>query len=169
VVVDYMSRLKASIPFSSIAIDWIKDLTHKPLCGIHVRRGDYLTDASFLTNMAYYHQAMGIIQSSIPAVVFIVHSDDLDWCKQQLCFQRRDVIFLDDNLCDNALSELFLLTNVSAYITANSTYSWWASACARIFNPDYRFTIMPYQWFGGDDQRLTKSLIRSDSICLRSW
>jgi hypothetical protein len=168
-VVDYLKKIKMVIPKTPPTENWLNNLDNRPFCGVHVRRGDYLTHASFLTAQDYHIRAMQLIKKNFPDLLFVVHSDDLNWCKQQSHFNRKDVIFLEKDISECALSELFLLSNATAYITANSTFSWWASAFARIFNPKYEFTIMPYQWFGGDDQRLTKSLIRSDSICLRSW
>ena len=91
-------------------------LSHKT--SVHVRRGDYLVHSDMFPPLPleYYTQAMELTGG--PYVVF---SDDIEWCRRNL---PGECYFMEHNM---DFEDLFLMAACDEHITANSTFSWWAS------------------------------------------
>lgn len=108
------------------------------ICAIHVRRGDYLKypDHHPQQNLNYYKNAMQQMGNRI----FLLFSDDIDWCKEQEVFSEC-VLFrgLDDWF------SLAVMTDCDDFIIANSSYSWWGAWLGS--NPTKK-VIAPKTWFG---------------------
>jgi len=136
---------------------------------LHVRRGDYLKAASFMPTMAYYQRALEMIERLSPGVDIWIHSDDIAWCKSQPLFQRKNCHFLDLGSEADALQEMLVLGEARYVIMANSTFSWWISAFARVCQPSYCQSFMPSRWFGVDTKGRTHDFHRSDIVALRAW
>jgi hypothetical protein len=109
--------------------------TSKKYTVIHVRRGDYAKDPEHhpMLSADYYKQAMEMS----PITNFIVVSDDVRWCVEQDVF-RHATKYAGSNIAD-----LFVMTQASAHIIANSTFSWWGAYLA-----ESESVIAPKQWFG---------------------
>lgn len=87
---------------------------------IHVRRAQY----DYATGLDYYNHAISQMLENIPNARLYCFGDDLDWCRENL--QSRYSVKLIDN--HNLPSEDFqLMTNCKHYITADSSFSWWAA------------------------------------------
>jgi hypothetical protein len=88
---------------------------------LHIRRGDYLTDASMdVLSIDYYRSAiekMGINKK------YVVFSDDINWCKKNLQFIPKK-IFVTRN---KDYLDLLTMAKFKYHITANSTFSWWGA------------------------------------------
>jgi Glycosyl transferase family 11 len=110
---------------------------------LHIRRGDYVTDKKASD---VYEQ----IPSTAPVYVF---SDDIAWAKKNL----RDVkplVFPDDGTCRSALDDLWLMSQASNHIIANSTFSWWGAWLAGtnvLGGTRQGVTIAPARWFKAPD------------------
>ena len=92
----------------------IKPKNYSNMCSVHVRRGDikpYL-------ELQYYKQAMSLFKG----FNFLVFSDDLLWCQQNLA--ASNVTFVSSGLADQSL---LLMSQCENNIISNSTFSWWAS------------------------------------------
>jgi len=104
---------------------------------IHVRRGDYVRYATHFPplTMKYINEAMNRFKGR----KFLVFSDDLDWCKQNI----KNAEFPNGD----ELQDLSLMASCGDHIIANSTFSWWSAYLG--INPDRRI-ISPHhlQWFG---------------------
>jgi hypothetical protein len=88
---------------------------------LHIRRGDYLTDQNMnLLSIDYYHDA---IEEMGMDKTYVVFSDDINWCKSNLQFIPKK-IFMSQNK-DHL--DLLTMARFKYHITANSTFSWWAS------------------------------------------
>ncbi len=105
-------------------------LEHKT--SVHVRRTDYLLHPGVFVALTpdYYDEAMSRTKGP-----YIVFSDDLEWCRQNL---PRDCIFMEHN---RNFEDLFLMAACDEHITANSTFSWWAAWLSG------RHTVCPRQWW----------------------
>lgn len=136
--------------------DSIKDAVHQKygdilnqkeqLIAVHVRRGDYYT----ATNTAfhgidskYFSDAMTAMteSSSESTSNFLVFSDDIAWCKQNLHLPPDGVRFVDEP--DECLS-LWLMSQFPRIIISNSSFSWWAT----FLGNQPKTVIAPSKWFG---------------------
>lgn len=116
---------------------------------IHVRRGDYLKLPDYHTNldMSYYKRAMDLF----PDGMFMVFSDDIEWCKEQ--FKGERFIFSEGM---TEIEDLLLMTNCDHHIIANSSFSWWGAYLG--WNPNKK-VVAPRDWFGPKNSHLnTKDL-----------
>lgn len=96
---------------------------HGPRCAIHVRRGDYLANASFLTlGMDYYNEAIAEVEAHCPGVQFVVFSDDIGWCKRNFTGAK---FTFSEGLSD--IEDLALMTRCNHFIMSASTFSWWGA------------------------------------------
>lgn len=110
---------------------------------VHVRRGDYL----FLKYkgimginlpVGYYIEAMNLIREKLGRVVFIILSDDQEFCK--LAFKGDDLIFANFSSVD----DFAMMTKCDGGIMSNSSFSWWG---ARLIKKQI-ILISPKYWFG---------------------
>lgn len=90
-------------------------------CGLHVRRGDYFTAKEMrVIDVTYYKEAIKSFDSN---TTFVIFSDDINWCKNNLDFIPKK-IFIEER---NDLKEMYLMSRLSGMIIANSTFSWWGA------------------------------------------
>lgn len=112
--------------------------------GIHVRRGDYLKSPHYefhgLCGIHYYERAIEIMRERLPDPTFLVFSDDLDWCRENI--HGHDVIFSEDGGSPNA--DLDLLADCKHHIISNSSFSWWG---AWLGQTAQQSVIAPCPWY----------------------
>jgi hypothetical protein len=109
---------------------------------IHARRGDYLNGDYFvdLSKTNYYQKAVEHILAKTTSPVFHIFSNDIEWAKKYFSFIKQDKIFEEGH---NTIEDLYLMSQCSHSITANSTFSWWA---AWINNNEEKIIIQPSKW-----------------------
>ena len=100
-----------------------KDILHtENNVSIHVRRGDFLMYPN-LTNLlddtTYYQQAIELCRNDS---MFLVISDDIEYCKNK--FKGDNFIFIQNT---TALEDLYIQTYCKTNIIANSTFSCWGA------------------------------------------
>lgn len=129
---------------------------------LHVRRGDYLANAANLAthglcSLEYYQQALQWLMARGTYDRLVVFSDDPSWAASAL---KADVpIMIASNHTLDEFEDLFLMTQCTAHVIANSSFSWWgawlsASPSDCIVGPARWFadtkldasTIMPASW-----------------------
>lgn len=103
---------------------------------IHVRRGDYLKlkDYHGLLDVEYYKKATSLIGQDEKFVVF---SDDIEWCKNNLTFLNNVIYFS----CEEDWEDMVLMATCRNNIIANSTFSWWSAWLSG------NEAIAPNEWF----------------------
>ena len=108
---------------------------------LHVRRTDYIVNSANhpVMPLNYYQTALDQYAADRQVVVF---SDDPAWCKQQPLFLNSRFTVVDNS--DNRI-DLYLMTQCSDYIIANSSFSWWG---AWLSNNANKRVIAPACWFG---------------------
>lgn len=98
----------------------------KELISIHVRRGDYLLPQHHhfcrLEN-DYYGQAIEPYLDNIEKYHFVIFSNDIEWCKENL-IEGEMVTFVEQGV---DCVDLILMSLCDHNIIANSSYSWWAA------------------------------------------
>lgn len=117
---------------------------------IHVRRGDYLNQKllSNLCSTNYYQNAIAKIENKIKNPVYIVFSDDIQWCKENL--DLSNVKFIDWNMGDSSFRDMQLMSLCDHNIIANSSFSWWG---AYLNSNEGKTVIAPKDWFTGNETR----------------
>ena len=106
---------------------------------LHIRRGDYLTNSANHHNlsMEYYEKALEEFDSDRQVIIF---SDDPDWCMEQELFNDDRFQVAQDI---GSHHTLYLMSQCSDFIIANSTFSWWGAWLANRGK-----VVAPKTWFG---------------------
>tara|TARA_R110000868_G_scaffold8986_1_gene45525 strand:- start:15157 stop:15993 length:837 start_codon:yes stop_codon:yes gene_type:complete len=98
----------------------------KELVSIHVRRGDYLLPQHHhfckLDNN-YYESALQYFLDHIEKYHFVIFSNDIEWCKENL-IEGEMVTFMQQG---QDCVDMILMSMCDHNIIANSSYSWWAA------------------------------------------
>lgn len=116
--------------------------------GIHVRRGDYLSNPEIgVLSCCYYRDCLKTLsdQGVVWDAIWIF-SDDIPIAKQELgpLFSDQDkVYFVNPPPDSHAFESLALMSLSSALIIANSTFSWWAA----ILGNTQKVVVCPSKWF----------------------
>jgi hypothetical protein len=117
---------------------------------LHVRRGDYSRpEYSFmgLCSIDYYRRAIARVREVVEQPVFFIFSDDLDWCRANFDWLGAEARFMAYEVPRGFRPEaldLQLMTRAEYFVTANSTFSWWAAWLA---GERAKLVISPRQWF----------------------
>ena len=124
---------------------------------LHIRRGDFLINSANHHNlpMSYYENALDCFDEDRQVIIF---SDDPDWCFKQKLFNNDRFLVSQSN---SSYHDLYLMTQCSDFIIANSTYSWWGAWLCT--NP-FKDVIYPNRWFGPNNAN--KSTV---DLFPRSW
>lgn len=114
---------------------------------VHIRRGDYVIHKNEfgLCSLAYYRKAIQFMKEKIEEPVFLLFSNDLNWVKKNLLFEKSDKVFYvneDNKLTD--YEELYLMSMCQHNIIANSSFSWWG---AWLNQNREKIVIAPRVWF----------------------
>ena len=131
----------------------IKDIFDDPIA-LHIRRGDFLINSGnhYNQSLEYYENALSKFDSDRQVVIF---SDDPKWCMEQALFEDDRFIVSESA---GPYHDLYLMTQCSDFIIANSTFSWWGAWLANRGN-----VIAPKKWFGPNNSHLdTKDLYPDD-------
>ena len=129
--------------------DIIEECFDNPIA-LHIRRGDFLINSGnhYNQSLDYYEKALGKFDSERQVVIF---SDDPQWCVEQKLFESDRFIVSSGN---DPYVDLYLMTQCSDFIIANSTFSWWGAWLANKGK-----VIAPKKWFGPNNSHLnTKDL-----------
>lgn len=97
---------------------------------LHIRRGDYESIEGWTLPLEYYEEALkkmgGILGKDIRVYVF---SDDINYCQMNLkkFEDKYQITYIDYESDNRTVDDMYLMSNCSNNIIANSTYSWWAA------------------------------------------
>lgn len=99
---------------------------NKELVSLHVRRGDYLLPQHHhfcQLDHSYYEEALGDFISEVEKYHFVIFSNDITWCKENL-IEGDMVTFIEPN---SDYVDMILMSLCDHNIIANSSFSWWAA------------------------------------------
>jgi hypothetical protein len=118
--------------------------TPNPVC-LHIRRGDYvsaqLSSIFKIIDENYYTRAIEYIYSMVPDCKIFIFFDTVDYNLLSNLSIENSVQISDNNLSD--VEEFELMRICRHHITANSTFSWWAT----FLSSQGGITIMPEVWY----------------------
>ena len=127
---------------------------------IHIRRGDYVNNPLHnVFDMGYIEKAVQLMLDTVGKdVAFFIFSDDLDWCKNNLFTQDKNITRY---YCDggSSIEDFQLMSSCKHFITANSTFSWWA---AYLSHNTQKIVITPQKWFNNSE-------VNTDDIIPDNW
>jgi hypothetical protein len=139
-------EFKTPLDNKNIQFKKIMEMTNS--ISIHIRRGDYISNASASKNhgtcsIEYYRSAINLINIEVDNPIFFIFSDDFDWIKQN-DFGISNYHLIDWNRGEKSYCDMRMMSYCSHNIIANSTFSWWGAWLNR--NPD-KIVISPRKWF----------------------
>lgn len=141
-------------------------------CGIHARRGDYVTyDTHFPpVNIDYFRVAIPMMLDK-GITKFIVCSDGMEWCEDVLPANFPGVHF-EFSKGLHEWQDMGLMASCAGNIIANSSFSWWSA----YLNPNpNKIVISPHgtSWFGEAGGPVREAASRGIEPCLdlipESW
>jgi len=133
------------------------------LCSIHFRYGDYKNVPNYHTNLGtdYYKMAIQKINELANINNFLVFFEEEDRQQVENILSQipdQKYTFINNNFKD--YEQLFIMSNCSHNIIANSTFSWWAAFFNE--NPN-KIVIRPINWFG------SAANLNISDLCPDNW
>ena len=112
---------------------------------LHIRRGDFLINSGNHHNLSldWYEKALKKFDPDREVIIF---SDDIFWASAQELFKPDRFIISDGN---SSYHDMFMMTQCSDFIIANSTFSWWGAWLANTGR-----VVAPSKWFGPNNVHL---------------
>jgi len=118
--------------------------TNVRVVAMHIRLGDYLLPEHHhfvrLWQTDYYTKAMQVITEKHEHVKFLIFSNDIKWCRENLLPDSSDEDFVDTK--DDCL-DFAIMASCDDIIIANSSFSLWAAFMNK--NPD-KTIVCPTQY-----------------------
>jgi hypothetical protein len=157
--IDYKKEIREYFTLKQDLVEKLKEKFKNILsnsCSLHIRRGDYLNLQEFhpVLDLEYYNSAIKkIYNSDTKNINFLIFSDDLDWCKNNIKIESKTLNFIKQN---DEILDLFLMSFCENNIIANSSFSWWG---AWLNENENKKIVAPKKWFGDNYiQNNTKDL-----------
>jgi hypothetical protein len=132
---------------------------------VNVRRTDFITNPEAAKyhgscSLDFYQEAAKIITKQVDKPHFIVTSDDIDWCRDNLKFDLPTTYIGHEYSGYKFANYLWLITQCKHFIIPNSSFAWWG---AWLSENREKIVIVPKNWF--NDPRIdTSDLIPTDWI-----
>ncbi len=146
---EILQDLTFRLPMNEVNDVIAKRIADCTAVSVHIRRGDYLSNANAAQTFAavpqsYYTQAMAYIRERVANPTFFVFSDDIAWCRT---FLDERCEFVDINHGVDSYNDMRLMSMCEHNIIANSTFSWWG---AWLNKHTEKIVIAPKMWFKDD-------------------
>lgn len=132
--------------------DWLERISQTHSVSLHIRRGDYVTNASAAAvhgtcDLGYYERAVSYLRAitGIDPVLY-VFSDDPDWVAANVSLPYQ-MHLIRDNTASTNYEDLRLMTACRHHIVANSSFSWWGAWLDGRLDS---ITVAPAHWFASD-------------------
>ena len=117
-----------------------------PSVGVHIRRTDYTSAHTKqyhgIIEKDYYTKAIELMSAKQNNARFYFFSDNINWVKEN--FNIAGATFVSNEITKNHIEDLYLMSQCSHNIIANSSFSWWGAWLNN--NPD-KIVIAPKKWF----------------------
>jgi hypothetical protein len=114
---------------------------------VHVRRGDFVSSPVYRRILKtqpadYFLAAMTEMRRRVGDATFFVFSDDADWARSHITMDA-PIVYVNHNDSQHDYLDMFLMSSCRHFITANSTFSWWAAWLSR---DQGKIVIVPSVW-----------------------
>ena len=152
--VDIEEEIRKNFQFPKVTerknVELIDSLKKQNSVSIHVRRGDYIGVSRFvaLGKTLYYQNAVNYIKECVVKPLFVVLSDDIGWCKENLELPE-NTIYVDWNQREKSYRDMQIMSMCKHNIIANSSFSWWGAWLNR--NED-KIVVAPEKFFNGNTE-----------------
>ena len=114
---------------------------------VHIRLGDYVAEKHFgILSLDYYSKALRKLGAEISTSPIWIFSDDAINAINYLPSELRSRFFVVPKENLSPAETLELMRYGSAYVIANSSFSWWA---ATLSYTDKARVVAPEKWFAG--------------------
>ncbi|XP_018422930.1 PREDICTED: galactoside 2-alpha-L-fucosyltransferase 2-like [Nanorana parkeri] len=100
--------------------------------GVHVRRGDYVyimpnVRKGVVADKGYLQKAMDYFRNKYESPLFIVTSNGMDWCKENINNSKGDVHFAGDGREGSPVRDFALLAHCNHTIMTFGSFGFWVS------------------------------------------
>ncbi|XP_067408192.1 galactoside alpha-(1,2)-fucosyltransferase 2-like isoform X2 [Emydura macquarii macquarii] len=120
--------------------------------GVHVRRGDYVrvmpkTWKGVVADKGYLEKAMGYFRAKYQEPVFVVTSNGMAWCRENIDASWGDVYFSEDGAESSPGKDFALLAHCNHTIMTIGTFGVWAGYLAggeTIYLANYTLPDSPF-------------------------
>ena len=149
---DFALRSTLDTPNQTIlaAIHTANSTHNSAAVSLHVRRGDYVSNASTARyhgacSLDYYRDAVAYIAAGISEPHFFVFTDDPQWVSENLKTGYPTTL-VQANGPDHGAFDLNLMKSCQHHVIANSSFSWWG---AWLNAKPGKMVVAPKIWFKG--------------------
>ncbi len=143
-VFPHLKLLRLANPSSDFS-NWIVRTRGRKILVVHVRLGDYLLEPDFgVPTPQYYFEAIAGIRDLNEFTDIWVFSNDLEKAKEHLSFLNFGYVTWVPEIGNSASETLELMREGSAFVIANSTFSWWGALLSKTEDAQ---VIAPEPWF----------------------
>lgn len=97
-------------------------------------------------SLNYYYSAIDYLCKRLSNPVFIIFSDDIEWCKRNIQIDAKVYYETKNN---PIWEKIRLMSGCKHFVIYNSTFSWWAQHLST--NKD-KIVVAPSKWMQRDDQ-----------------
>ena len=116
---------------------------------VGVRKGDYTKNKAMRAswgsfNESYYHTCMNYIKKKVSNPVFIIFSNDVEWCKANLDFTGYNYEYREASEVVDDFEELQIMMACKHSIIVNSTFHWWG---AWLHDNPEKIICCPQNWY----------------------
>ncbi|XP_048185874.1 galactoside alpha-(1,2)-fucosyltransferase 2-like [Perognathus longimembris pacificus] len=120
--------------------------------GVHVRRGDYVRVMpkvwkGVVADRGYLQQALDWFRARFKSPVFVVTSNGMDWCRENINASLGDVVFAGNGIEGSPGKDFALLTQCNHTIMTIGTFGIWAAYLAggeTIYLANYTLPDSPF-------------------------
>jgi len=134
----------------------LKEPIEKNRVAVHIRRTDYLNNNFHKPmSLGYYYNALEKLSSMMDEnehVEIDIFSDDVEWCKDNFKYKHITPKYVE---LESDIDELYMMSNFTNIIIANSSFSWWA---AYLNSKITKRIFCPKNWFNNGCHLNTKDL-----------
>lgn len=137
-----------TLPQTDTNLELAQHISSCDSVSLHVRRGDYVTDAKTNTvhgtcDLEYYARCIAHLTQKIQHPCFFIFSDEPEWAEKNIKIDY-PVTFIDHNGPEKNYEDLRLMSQCRHHIIANSSFSWWG---AWLGQHQGTISYAPARWF----------------------
>uniref|UniRef100_A0A452R3Z6 L-Fucosyltransferase n=1 Tax=Ursus americanus TaxID=9643 RepID=A0A452R3Z6_URSAM len=122
--------------------------------GVHVRRGDYVRVMprvwkGVVADRGYLRRALDWFRARYLRPVFVITSDDMAWCRENINASRGDVVFAGNGLRGSPARDFALLTQCNHTVITVGTFGIWAAYLAggdTVYLANFTLPDSPFRW-----------------------